>query len=581
MALGSEMILAGSVEIGEKFVGQKIRRADAADCWLALHFSGDRVIFFSWDSDHYGVCASTPAEVRESAAGSVYRPPMIDAVKAHLVGAEVFAVSVVKYDRVLKLALRRTVGAGFFQTRYLLLEAAGRYSNLVLLDEDETVLEAAKHIHPDTNRYRSLLPGIPYTPPPPVQGTALSDFDWRATGAEAALARVLGIGRPLADTLHRMCLESPEKRIEILSGLESLKEIKSGSDKYIYQRIGNYVTLYPTHLEGATEISRQGALPAARGVVVVPLLSRRADAYRKKITSRLAHMAQVNEKKICEYERLTKDDGEADRLLKLGKLILANAWTIPPRADSAEITDWTEAGEPLRVTVQLDCERDAAQNADKYFARYRKRRAASEYAAKNLDRLYAERDEIAEQFALLDCHTDSTTLAMMLDELIADAGERGSGRRNSCSAKKTKKYGSAKKEKREKILPPHRRYEFEAECATIFCGLSAKGNHYVTFRLATPNDIWLHAQGIPGAHVILRFNATPDDETFERMMLIAASCAAYYSKARATGRVRVDCTERRHVRAIPGGGVAHVTYKEFSTINADVALWEGRQGEVV
>ena len=123
-------------------------------------------------------------------------------------------------------------------------------------------------------------------------------------------------------------------------------------------------------------------------------------------------------------------------------------------------------------------------------------------------------------------------------------------------------------------LPPHRRFDFPHIGASLYVGLSAKGNHYVTFRVARGEDIWFHAQGIPGAHVILRFTDMPEEETRERCFNIAASLAGWYSKGRESGRVRVDHTQKKHVRAISGAGIANVTYREYGTILADTRLWE-------
>jgi predicted ribosome quality control (RQC) complex YloA/Tae2 family protein len=125
----------------------------------------------------------------------------------------------------------------------------------------------------------------------------------------------------------------------------------------------------------------------------------------------------------------------------------------------------------------------------------------------------------------------------------------------------------------EETKPPHRRLEFADEGAVMLIGLSAAGNHYVTFRLADGDDIWFHVQGTPGAHVILRFVSKPDQEAYDRMIAKAASAAAFHSKAKGGGRVRVDYAQRKHVRAMPGAGPAQVTYKEFSSINADASSW--------
>ena len=81
----------------------------------------------------------------------------------------------------------------------------------------------------------------------------------------------------------------------------------------------------------------------------------------------------------------------------------------------------------------------------------------------------------------------------------------------------------------------------------ILIGRSPTENAELTFRVARPNDLWFHAQNIPGAHVILQRDdrSEPPDDDVQR----AASLAAFYSKAKASTKVPIDYTERKYVRA--------------------------------
>jgi predicted ribosome quality control (RQC) complex YloA/Tae2 family protein len=81
----------------------------------------------------------------------------------------------------------------------------------------------------------------------------------------------------------------------------------------------------------------------------------------------------------------------------------------------------------------------------------------------------------------------------------------------------------------------------------ILIGRSPSENADLTFRVARPNDLWFHAQNIPGAHVILQRDDR--DPPPEEDVLRAASLAAFYSKAKASARVAIDYTERKYVRA--------------------------------
>ncbi|MDL2263360.1 NFACT family protein [Synergistaceae bacterium OttesenSCG-928-I11] len=545
MPLGPELVALQSSEITVCFAAHRVRKVEACDVWLALSFSRDRALFFSWDAEWYGLCSATPGEVRELALVASHRPPILDALKSHLVGAEIVCAHAPSRDRAMRIEFRRPVGAGVHQTRTLVLEASGRYSNAVLLDEDGCVVEAAKHIHPDVNRYRSILPGSAYVAPPAIEGVSLDAFDPSSPGTASQLDRLLGLGKPLLNALKKGDAQS----------LDGITFFRTNEGEVVYQALGHYVTAYPTLLRGADALGVRSPLEAARSVVVVPLIRRHLDRLRKKISSDLARAASLNAKKIEECEGLVRDEDAAERLMETGRLILANAWAIPPRAAEAELTEWTEAGESRRL-VRLDPALDAAGNAERYFTKYKKKRAAADRAKKILPKLLLEREEIAEQAALLDCHDDVATLIAMASEM-----------------ERAQKKERPKRKKNAESLPPHRRLELDELGASIFWGLSAKGNHYVTFRLARPDDLWLHAKDIPGAHVILRFGHMSDEAAYDRAVEIAAICAARYSKAGKGGPVRVDFTERKYVRPIPGGGGAHVTYREFSTVVADPALW--------
>src|SRR5690242_9055529 len=98
----------------------------------------------------------------------------------------------------------------------------------------------------------------------------------------------------------------------------------------------------------------------------------------------------------------------------------------------------------------------------------------------------------------------------------------------------------------------------------LLVGKNSRQNEEVTFGQAAANDTWLHARGIPGAHVIVRAGGRPIPDTTIRE---AAALAAYYSQARAAGSVPVDYTLQRYVRHIKGGGPGLVTYERERTLH--------------
>ncbi len=120
-------------------------------------------------------------------------------------------------------------------------------------------------------------------------------------------------------------------------------------------------------------------------------------------------------------------------------------------------------------------------------------------------------------------------------------------------------------------LPARKRRRAPLEMRTrsgsrIVVGRSPLENADLTFRLARPNDLWFHAQGTPGAHVILSRSdrsSAPDED-----LQTAAGLAAYYSKAKNALTVPVDYTLRKHVRKQRAAAPGLVWYTHAKTILA-------------
>jgi predicted ribosome quality control (RQC) complex YloA/Tae2 family protein len=126
--------------------------------------------------------------------------------------------------------------------------------------------------------------------------------------------------------------------------------------------------------------------------------------------------------------------------------------------------------------------------------------------------------------------------------------------------------------KTEKAAPRRKRAPLEVRTASgsrIVVGRSPSENADLTFRVARPNDWWFHAQNVPGAHVILQRDdrSEPPTDDIER----AASLAAYFSKARASAKVAIDYTLRKHVRAQRDAPPGLVWYTHPRTIMAEPA----------
>ena len=100
---------------------------------------------------------------------------------------------------------------------------------------------------------------------------------------------------------------------------------------------------------------------------------------------------------------------------------------------------------------------------------------------------------------------------------------------------------------------------------TILIGRSGRDNDRMTFKLAAPDDIWLHAAGVHGAHVIIK-NPDRSATVPPATLAEAARFALWFSDARSEAGADVHWTRRKNVRRAKGGAPGRVVLKRFETL---------------
>jgi predicted ribosome quality control (RQC) complex YloA/Tae2 family protein len=297
------------------------------------------------------------------------------------------------------------------------------------------------------------------------------------------------------------------------------------------------------------------ALAGAKGELLRTLTSQRERCVRKEEVLR-AELAGLD---------------EADRLREEAEVLLAFQTEVPPRAASFTMEHpfiGETAGPAPTLTIALDPQLTAVANANRRFARYHKlRRAAAQIpaqiAANTLE--MARIDQLLTDLALAETTPEIALVRAEVAEAGYLRGRRGGGkdaRPGKGGGGKRGKPGKPSGQRAPEGGTPLRRQS--ADGFTLLVGKNSRQNEAVTFHLAGGNDLWLHARGVPGAHVIVKSGGRPVPESTLRE---AAALAAYYSQARESGSVPVDYTEQRYVRHMKGGGPGMVIYERERTLH--------------
>jgi len=226
---------------------------------------------------------------------------------------------------------------------------------------------------------------------------------------------------------------------------------------------------------------------------------------------------------------------------------------------------------PSEVTIPLDPRFDAVGNANRLFHKYHKLRRALALVPGQIEQNATELATVEQLLADLMLADTPAEVALVKAE-IQSAGYIRGAKKNAgmmpAGARKQSHKGKGGKPARGKPVPPGGGVPLHVQSRdgfTMLIGKNSRQNEEVTFRQATANDLWLHARGVPGAHVLIKAGGRDiPRSTIEQ----AASLAAYYSQARGSTSVPVDYTLQRHVRHMKGGGPGMVLYEREKTIYA-------------
>jgi predicted ribosome quality control (RQC) complex YloA/Tae2 family protein len=505
-------------------------------------------------------------ELKLPARGLERDSPFSLQIRKHLRNARIRSVHQPRLERVFELDCEQRDSSARVKSVTLIVEAMGRRSNLVLVDQDRTILDAARRTPPSRNPRRPILPHVPYSPPPPQDRLMPEELSADRLAADAAA------GAPsLAKYLSmRIAGLSPLAARELtFRAMGSVDATVAGVDwTRLVDVARNFLGVIDTHAWDPT-VAFDGDLPlefapyalthltdarlerfASISEAMDVYYSRRADgtparrgdqlaAERKALLAPLERAAHTTERRIAGLaHQLELAGNERDLLRRAGEGILAHQADIPAGAHAFDLD-----GERIELDPQLS----AVENAQAYFARYRKAREAEERVPRLLEEARHAAEYLAELRTLVEVADQMDAIRALRREVAAASGSPAPEPK---LAKPTSKSA------------PYRRIALTDGCEALV-GTSAEGNATVTFDLARPEDLWLHARGVPGAHVILRTNATtPPDHVLQA----AAQLAATHSAARQSGSVEVDITQKRHVKKIPGGPPGLVRYSNERTL---------------
>ncbi|MGH2399639.1 MAG: Rqc2 family fibronectin-binding protein, partial [bacterium] len=488
--------------------------------------------------------------------------PFGQMLRSRLSHARLRRVEQPPFERTLSLRFETETGSAD-----LIVEIMGRHSNLILV-QDGVIAGALKPVPHAKSSVRAVLPGLPYVVPPHSRPTPL-ELTRHALDALLASSteplgrmlstRILGLSPTMAvevatragcdaDAAAGLQRGAVDRLWDVLQELVTIVQRKDFAPVLYVD--GNDVRGYApfplTHVTAVratpVETMSEAVLRVTAHLGTQAELEERRAGLINAIRARLAKVARTE----ADLRKGLEEAEQSETARQRGELLLAYASQIPRGASQATVPGFD--GTPL--VIALDPTLTPVENARRIFARYTKIRKARPALKERLRAAAEEREYLEAALTMADQATSGGDLEELKRELAAEGYLR---RRPQAT--------------RRAPAPQPRVYALEGG-ASIVVGRTNQDNDRVTFKVAGPDDLWFHARGVPGAHVILR---TGGRKAREDEITQAASVAAYFSRARLSESVPVDFTLRRYVRKPKGSRPGVVEYEREVTLRVTPA----------
>lgn len=499
-------------------------------------------------------------------------PPMFCMLmRKHLSGGKLISVRQDGFERILYFDFDSANEMGDICRFTLAVEIMGRRSNLILINSDGRIVDSIKRVGQDMSSVRMVLPGITYQVPPKDKRLSMFDFtadefksslnDYSKQLFSKALIRIFeGISPVFAREVEFFALRGGEKICSELSEDEidralffinkTADEVSNHKNKFTVLKtkdgqlkdfcfcsINQYGSLMVTKdFDSASELLDYFYSARDR---IARTKQRASDLFKF-----LVNTSDRISRRIANQREELKECAERDTLKLYGDLIMSNIYRIEKGMDYAEVEDYTKEDLP-KVRIKLDKRLTPSQNAQKYYAEYRKADTAEKMLVSLIKNGEEELRYIDSVFdALTRADTESDVI-----ELRSELAEQGYIK------------SSRIKGKPPKALPP---IKFKSSDGfEILVGRNNKQNDKLTLKESEKTDIWLHTQKITGSHTVIKCRGkTPPDRTIEEACMIAA----YHSSARESSNIPVDYTDIRYVKKPNGAKPGMVIFTNYRTV---------------
>lgn len=454
-------------------------------------------------------------------------------LRKHLEGAYLESIEQQQLDRIVSMTFIGTNELKDTVQLRLYMEIMGKHSNVIVTNTNNKIIDCLKRVSPSMSS-RILQPGALYEFPPLIQ-------------KKNPMTNEL----ILTDNLTKIYQGfSPELSREVLFRIDQgeeftdiMKKLAQSEQIYIHKKEGKeYFHLLPlTHLQCSyQEYSLFNGLDAHYELIDQ---KDRIKQQTSDLAKYIQNEYQRNIHKLHKLEKTLFDSQNSDEYRIKGDLLFANLHMIQKGQKSVTVENYYDGS---MMTIELNERYDGKTNANKYYAKYQK--------AKNALHHLKEQIELTQE----EINYFDTLITLMENANYYDALE---------IKEELENLGYLKKKKTKQVHRP-KKMKIESYCTKdniiIYVGKNNLQNDYLTFKMASKNDMWFHVKDMPGSHVVVH-----SEDLDEYTIRLASLMAAYFSKGKHSSSVPVNYTKIRNLKKPQGSKPGKVILSHYSTIYID------------
>ena len=491
-------------------------------------------------------------------------------LRKHIGAGRIIEIQQMGLERAIRFKIQHLNDMGDITFKYLYVEIMGKHSNIIFCNEENMILDSIKHVPSSVSSVREVLPGRDYFIPAqegkinPLESTEdyFKNQVLKKSNSiyKALISSFIGLSPTITNEIcYRAGIDSDAACASLFGEhkdrlykafielMDDVKNNKYNFNIYINPANNEPVEYAPIELKMYQDMTANSYETMSEILVQYYAKRNKYTNIRQKssdLRKIISNHIERASKKLDLQSKQLKDTEKRDKYKIYGELLHTYGYEANPNDKSITVINYYDNKE---LTIPLDPDLSASDNAKKYFDKYAKLKRTAEALDTYIEQSKTELELLKSIETALNIAETETDLADIRREL-SDHGF-------------IKKHTGNKKEKSKKSKPLH---FVDDNGFDIYVGKNNYQNDELTFKFAPGNDWWFHTKKIHGSHVIVKTNGKElPDSTYEH----AAELAAYYSSGRDTDKVEIDYLQKKNVKK-PASAVAGfvVYYTNYSMV---------------